>query len=285
MPIYHGELNWDYISQLTTYHAMMNVIRYYPIAGSAFLLFYLWKKNFFSKFKIQFKYPNSDRIKDEFIQSFVTLMVFSSIGIGVTFLVIFGYLPKGIYRDPTMHGGIPYMIFTWIAITIFHETWFYWAHRLMHHKKIFPYIHAVHHKSVNPTPVAAYNFHWIEAYIEALYTVPFMIVFPIYYPLFIAHTFYAMIVNIYFHSGYEFFPKGFASHPFFKWINTSTHHNLHHSRFHGNYSLYFNFWDRVMGTNFPYYEKHFDEVVDRRKKEQFPGQDLNQPEPAYSTQA
>jgi sterol desaturase/sphingolipid hydroxylase (fatty acid hydroxylase superfamily) len=264
MPIYQGELNWDYIYQLTSYHTIMNMLRYYPIAGLVFFILYFWKKNLFEKFKIQLKYPNSDRIKDEFIQSFVTLLVFSSIGIGVTFLVIFGYLPRGIYRDPTLHGGIPYVIFTWFALIIFHETWFYWAHRLMHHKLIYSYVHSVHHKSVNPTPVAAYNFHWLEAFIEGLYLVPFMIVFPLYYPLFIAHTFYAMIINIYFHSGYEFFPRGFASHPFFKWINTSTHHNLHHSRFNGNYSLYLNFWDRVMNTNLPNYEKLFDETVSRR---------------------
>jgi sterol desaturase/sphingolipid hydroxylase (fatty acid hydroxylase superfamily) len=77
--------------------------------------------------------------------------------------------------------------------------------------------------------------------------------------------------------GYEFFPKGWASHPITKWINTSTHHNLHHQKFLGNYSLYFNFWDRIMGTNFPQYETYFDEVVEKResKKNQMQGEEKN----------
>nr|HNI25705.1 sterol desaturase [Leptospiraceae bacterium] len=37
-----------------------------------------------------------------------------------------------------------------------------------------------------------------------------------------------------------------------------------HQKFNGNYSLYFNFWDRVMGTNFPNYEKYYDEVTAKR---------------------
>jgi sterol desaturase/sphingolipid hydroxylase (fatty acid hydroxylase superfamily) len=40
---------------------------------------------------------------------------------------------------------------------------------------------------------------------------------------------------------------------------------MHHAKFDGNYSLYFNFWDRIMGTNFPDYEKHYGEVTARRK--------------------
>ncbi|PKA16131.1 sterol desaturase family protein, partial [Leptospira haakeii] len=56
-------------------------------------------------------------------------------------------------------------------------------------------------------------------------------------------------------------------HPVLKWINTSTHHNLHHQKFHGNYSLYFNFWDKVMGTNFKDYSEVFENSVGGEKKE------------------
>jgi sterol desaturase/sphingolipid hydroxylase (fatty acid hydroxylase superfamily) len=36
---------------------------------------------------------------------------------------------------------------------------------------------------------------------------------------------------------------------------TSTHHNMHHQLFNGNYALYFTWWDKWMGTEFKDYEK------------------------------
>lgn len=253
------------VSQVSAYYAFLNIIRYYPIAGVLFFLFYIWKKRSFLKYKIQEKFPQFDKVKKEITQSFVTLIVFSSIGTTVYILNNLGIIHTLIYWDSSKYGGFAYMFLSFVLITIWHETWFYWAHRIMHHKSVYRYVHAVHHKSINPTPVAAYNFHWLEAIIEGIYLVPFLLVVPMHFHVYLAHTFYAMILNIYFHSGFELYPQGFARGKVFKWINTSTHHNMHHSKFNGNYSLYFNFWDRIMGTNFANYEDNFDAVVHKRK--------------------
>ena len=48
-----------------------------------------------------------------------------------------------------------------------------------------------------------------------------------------------------------------------KFFSTPTNHIQHHDSFKGNYGLYFNFWDRWMGTNHPDYEKRFREVTSR----------------------
>jgi sterol desaturase/sphingolipid hydroxylase (fatty acid hydroxylase superfamily) len=40
-------------------------------------------------------------------------------------------------------------------------------------------------------------------------------------------------------------------------LNSPTHHGLHHEKFLGNFSLYFNVWDRLMGTNHPEYAARF----------------------------
>ncbi|MHA4894836.1 sterol desaturase family protein [Pedobacter sp. PWIIR3] len=47
-------------------------------------------------------------------------------------------------------------------------------------------------------------------------------------------------------------------------MNTSIHHNLHHSKFKGNYGLYFRFWDRLMGTENPNYVKEYDRIQNQR---------------------
>jgi sterol desaturase/sphingolipid hydroxylase (fatty acid hydroxylase superfamily) len=46
-------------------------------------------------------------------------------------------------------------------------------------------------------------------------------------------------------------------------MNTPTNHVMHHEKLRGNYGLYFNVWDRLMGTNHKDYEKRFEEVVTR----------------------
>jgi sterol desaturase/sphingolipid hydroxylase (fatty acid hydroxylase superfamily) len=70
--------------------------------------------------------------------------------------------------------------------------------------------------------------------------------------------FYMTFMNVAGHLGYEFLPRGFASHRVFRWHNTPLHHNMHHSRVHCNFGLYFNLWDRLMGTNHPHYEDEYE---------------------------
>jgi sterol desaturase/sphingolipid hydroxylase (fatty acid hydroxylase superfamily) len=60
----------------------------------------------------------------------------------------------------------------------------------------------------------------------------------------------AMTVNAVFnHAGWEVFPKRWVEGRFGRIMITATHHNQHHTKFTGNYGLYFRFWDLVMGTD------------------------------------
>ena len=40
-------------------------------------------------------------------------------------------------------------------------------------------------------------------------------------------------------------------------LNSVTHHAQHHEKFRANFGLYFNVWDRLMGTNHRDYEHRF----------------------------
>jgi lathosterol oxidase len=146
-----------------------------------------------------------------------------------------------------------------------HDTYFYWTHRLLHWKPLFKTVHVVHHFSNNPTPFSAYAFHPVEALIE-IGIVP-LIVFTIPYHVTALYFFtaYTLLMNVFGHMGYEFFPKGFASHKILKWHNTATNHNMHHRFVKCNYGLYFNIWDRMMKTNHPKYEEIYDEVIAQRE--------------------
>jgi Delta7-sterol 5-desaturase len=49
-------------------------------------------------------------------------------------------------------------------------------------------------------------------------------------------------------------------------MNTPTNHIMHHETMRGNYGLYFNVWDRLMGTNQAGYEDRFREVTSRPRE-------------------
>jgi sterol desaturase/sphingolipid hydroxylase (fatty acid hydroxylase superfamily) len=72
--------------------------------------------------------------------------------------------------------------------------------------------------------------------------------------------------NILGHTGYEIYPRWLMKTPLKFFLNTPTHHTMHHEKMRGNYGIYFNFWDRLMGTNHPHYEARFLEVTTRERK-------------------
>lgn len=256
-------INLECFEQVGTRLLIMNIIRYYPIAAFVFVVFWLAGRRMFQPYRILESFPKAERIWYEIRYSFWTLVVFVALGLFSVLLANLGI--NKIYVDHYKYG-LWYLPVSFLLLTVWHETWFYWAHRAMHTKFLFKYVHLTHHRSLNPSPFAGYAFHPLEAVLEGAYLLIFTLVIPVDRSVVIFHTFYAMIINIWFHSGYEFFPKGFPRGKLTRWINTSTHHNLHHSRTHGNYSLYLNFWDRVCGTNRPEYEDYFDEVKARTER-------------------
>ena len=237
-------------------------LRYAFFAGLAFTFFYLLKRNAFSMARIQEKFPKASHIISEIRHSGITALIFALMGVGLHLLREAGY--TSIYTDIHKYGW-GYLLFSFVLLLFLHDTYFYWAHRLMHHRKLFRFFHRVHHLSHNPTPWASLSFHPLEAVAEVA-VVPIMALIAPFHPLvLIAFATWSLAWNIIGHLGYELFPKGFVHHPLFRWFNTSTHHNMHHQRSGCNYGLYFNFWDTWMGTNHPEYRQTFDRIKGRKE--------------------
>lgn len=212
-------------------------------------------------FKIQKRILKKKDLKREIFHSSQTTLVFTVIAFILLFTPIRQYTL--VYTDLNEY---PYW---WIGVSlilslIIHDTYFYWMHRLLHHKKIYRHTHAVHHKSVNPSPWTSYSFHILEAVAEGLILVVLVFILPLHQITVVLFTVTGFIINVYGHLGYEIAPKALRNSFIFKIINTSVHHNLHHSQFNGNYGLYFRFWDRIMKTENPDYVKHFDILIKKR---------------------
>lgn len=237
--------------------ALFVLLRYMLFAGAAFLIFYvIWKRSFL-KYKIQQRFPNTLRIGHEIQHSVYTAFIFALMGTGIYFLKQAGF--TRLYNDIHEFGWI-YLVISFFFLTFLHDTYFYWTHRLMHHPKIFPLLHKVHHISNNPTPFASLSFHPLEAMVE-IGIVPIAVLLVPFHPLvLLLFASWSLFFNVMGHLGYELFPKGFVHHPILKWINTSTHHNMHHARSNCNYGLYYNFWDTVMGTNAIDYKDQFEKI-------------------------
>ncbi|MDH5657112.1 MAG: sterol desaturase family protein [Spirochaetia bacterium] len=228
------------------------LIRYLLFAGLAYLI--VWKRKWSDKFRIRQIYPDQKIILYEFLNSIHTFIYFALTGSFISYLYNQGLTQ--IYMDFDRFGGLYFTASIFLALIV-HDTYFYWTHRFMHLKKIFPYFHKVHHKSVNPSPWAAFSFHPLESIVEAGILPLLVLLFPL-HPYALSIFLAVMtLLNVEGHLGYEFYPKGFTRHFFWKYFNTSTHHNMHHQFFSCNYGLYFNWWDQIMKTNHKNYHSYF----------------------------
>jgi lathosterol oxidase len=241
---------------------LFDLLRYLIPASLFFLIFWVIAKNGLMHLFIQRTMPKSKQLWKEFAYSMSTVVIFSLVGFGIYSAEHAGL--TRIYHDISDYG-ITYLIVSLIVAIVFHDFYFYWTHRLMHHKKIFKYVHRVHHESTNPSPWAAYSFHPWEALIQAM-VMPILVFSLPLHPL-TAFSFlaYMIIRNVVGHLGFEILPKGFTKNKWLNWNTAITHHNMHHEHFHNNYGLYFTWWDKLMKTEHTKYHEAFDEVKSRPK--------------------
>ncbi len=142
-----------------------HLVRYVAVAGFAYLLFYVCLRRKVLRRKIQQLFPQSAEVRREVVYSLVSLAIFSGVGVVTAMLFQAGWIK--LYLDIDRYGW-SYLWLSVVALIFIHDTWFYWTHRLMHTRRLFPLVHRVHHLSHNPTPWAAFAFHPTEAVIQAI---------------------------------------------------------------------------------------------------------------------
>lgn len=237
--------------------------RYLVFAGGLYLLYYVIKRQDWLFMKIQQKFPERKQVLTEIKYSVLSFIVFATVVVLIHIAGTQGILATKIYHNFSAHS-VAYYVLSTIFIIFFHDTYFYWMHRLMHHPLLYERIHKVHHLSKDPTPWAAFAFHPIEAVLEIAFVPLLIFTLPLHFSSLIILSLWQVIFNVTGHLGYEMLPRKMLQHPLFKWMNTSTNHNMHHKYVLCNYGLYFNIWDRWMNTNHSKYYQTFDEVTARR---------------------
>lgn len=246
------------VQKLLILNLAANLIRYFFISGSAYLLFYVFMRSKWAHKKIQSKFPNAKQIIREIKNSMLSIFIFAFVGIVVFTLNKLGFTK--IYLDVNKYGWM-YFSFSVVLLLIIHDAYFYWTHKALHSRHLIKF-HVTHHLSNNTTPFSSFSFHPIEAITQAGFLI---IVFFIPLNIFAISLMmlWQMVFNVIGHLGYEIFPKKFHKTFIGKQFNTVTHHNMHHQYTNHNFGLYFSFWDKLMKTNHKEYEQQYNINVNK----------------------
>jgi sterol desaturase/sphingolipid hydroxylase (fatty acid hydroxylase superfamily) len=243
----------DPIWVLSLKNLVTQTFGYFALVSMVFLLVWRWGKVRFKGARIpQVDRVNGAQLLREVKHTFVTLCVgMTSVG------VVVALHTRGLTRL-VMADTPAWQVLAWTAAcVVFNDAWFYCWHRLLHHPRLFRYVHAVHHKSVDVNPFTSYSFHPFEGLILGVWIVPAVVLLPLPAASLAMLQVIGLANNMMAHLGYEFAPRGALRIPLLRLTNTATFHSLHHTRLHGNYGLHSRFWDRLFGTELPEYEKVF----------------------------
>lgn len=257
----NGQEIFNHFIEALTEHAVQYALYAIPF----FVVFWIIFKKRFQSIRIQqVQKASSNHFKHDVLHSVSTFFVFAIMDLALGYLHSKGYTL--LYFNVGEYGW-PWLIISFFLVLFINDTFFYWSHRAMHHPKLFKHFHRAHHKSTDPSPFTAFAFQPSEAIVE--YTMSFVLPFilPMHFGMLLVWQAYDMLNNVLGHLGYEVYPKAWLKLPFLKYKTTSTHHNMHHQFFKGNYALYFTWWDKWMGTEFKDYEKRHQQIFERKNIE------------------
>ena len=198
--------------------------------------------------------PTTAQIMSELKHSLSTQAIFWGIGMIIWFMYKAGWTQIYTQWD---QRGVFYFLINFILIQLAHDTYFYWTHRWMHEVKWLKKYHMVHHRSQPPTPFASLSFHPVEAVSQGFFWLIIAFLIPSHVLWVWGFYSFMFYINMWGHTGYEFWHKDLLDKPLQKILNTPTHHNLHHKYHHKNFGIYYNFWDNLCGTNHAKYADEY----------------------------
>jgi ring-1,2-phenylacetyl-CoA epoxidase subunit PaaE len=242
---------------------LTGVVGALAIMSAAFFIFWFLFGKKLANRKIQLsKRAGWPQIKGE-----IGTTLFSFVGSTLFMLLLLSLKDKGttkFYGEPGKYG-IGYEVFLVLIMLLISDTWFYWSHRVMHHPRLYKWVHALHHKSLDVNPYTSTSFHVIEAVWLTVWILPLSLLLPISMTALGVMQVLGTLNNLKSHLGYELFPNMLSKAPF-NFLVTATNHSLHHTQYNGNYGLFFRFWDVVCGTELNTTTSYFREIHTRENE-------------------
>jgi sterol desaturase/sphingolipid hydroxylase (fatty acid hydroxylase superfamily) len=166
-------------------------------------------------------------------------------------------LAVGLYVQHTGMTPMPWRLTWWNAVPLFlltmvlFDTWFYFAHRLLHTKPLYRF-HQLHHRSFTPTVWSNDSIGLVDTALSQGFYAVIVFFVPLPPLILIANRLFDQINGTFGHAGFEYFASRTARAP--SPMLCTTYHDQHHAEFKYNFANYFSFWDRLMGTISPDYD-------------------------------
>ena len=142
------------------------------------------------------------------------------------------------------------------------DSLFYWSHRLLHHPKLYKYIHKQHHMFKYTIGVATEYCHPVEDFLgNTMSTIAGPLILGCHLSVFWLYLTLKLWQSIDAHSGYNF-PFPFSPFSFIRSMDCAPAHDYHHSHNEGNFGGFFIFWDWACGT-----DDWYGKFLEKRKRE------------------
>jgi sterol desaturase/sphingolipid hydroxylase (fatty acid hydroxylase superfamily) len=228
--------------------------RYFLIAGGTYWFFYSGLGKPYIKKNLRSSPPKRKSMRQD-IQLAILSAVFFSL---CAALILSGY-DSGLtllYSSFNQYG-LWYIAFSFVAILILQDGYFYLIHRTFHHPLLFKWLHHGHHRSGDPTPWTSFAFDLPEAILQGLFFIGIVFLIPLHFITLIALLMTMTVWAVVTHLGFDPFPRSLIRDWLGKWLIGPTHHSIHHRKYRVHYGLYFTFWDKLLGTHDPSYEQEF----------------------------
>jgi Delta7-sterol 5-desaturase len=245
---------WQMLSEAFVTQLFIDGVFYISAAGLFWLVLDVWARKHLAHRLIS-QWPTPRDVRRELAYSASTLLIFASLGVVTMAGVLQGQLV--IYREPGQYG-LWWLLASLPLLLIWHDAYFYATHRLLHTRLLFRYVHAVHHRSRQPSPWASYSFHPLDALVNGLPVPLALFVLPLHWSVLLLFSLIVIVRNAHGHAAVETMPRGFTRHVLSRHLTTTTHHHLHHETVDSHFGIWFTWWDRWFRTERADYHARFD---------------------------
>src|SRR5262245_19028106 len=113
-------------------------LAYFAVAGLTWLVLHVILARYLVNRRTSDKPPAARQMAREIAYSVRSLAIYSLVAIGLVFAVLSGWTPMYLRIN---HYGWSWFFVSVVLCVIIHDTYFYWTHRLMHHRRLFRLMH------------------------------------------------------------------------------------------------------------------------------------------------
>jgi sterol desaturase/sphingolipid hydroxylase (fatty acid hydroxylase superfamily) len=199
--------------------------------------------NWFEEYKIQTVPYNKELTYECFKKCLINHVLLYPVAIYFSFdlfkhfgMTVFGPIP-----------GMHIIIRDFVCAVAVNDTLFYWAHRMLHHKSIYKYIHKQHHMfKVNVGFSAEYANPIEDVFANIIPTMIAVLLLGSHAVVVCAWLVIRVSETLDAHSNFDF---PFSPFSYFSWQGGARRHEFHHSHNVGCFGSFTTFWDKIMGSD------------------------------------